>query len=135
MEYIKHIPLDAYSMGKKSLDQNSKYWGVQIPNSYACNLIIRPIFLTDVVIACVNFKANEWGFGVCLAVEINRIRGWILVLELTTLLSQESGQIPYRLHDEGWSLGNLMPLEDHPIQFFQPHIILPSAPFECWEWL
>ena len=33
MEYIKHIPLDAYSMGQKSLHQNSRYWGVQIPDS------------------------------------------------------------------------------------------------------
>jgi SPX domain protein involved in polyphosphate accumulation len=32
-EYIKHIPVDAYSMGQKSLHQNSKYWGVQILNS------------------------------------------------------------------------------------------------------
>jgi len=32
-EYIKHIPLDAYSMGQKSSHQNSKYWGVQIPDS------------------------------------------------------------------------------------------------------
>ena len=33
VEYIKHIPLDAYSKGQKSLHQNSKYWGVQIPDS------------------------------------------------------------------------------------------------------
>jgi hypothetical protein len=32
-EYIKHIPLNAYSMGQKSLHQHSKYWGVQILNS------------------------------------------------------------------------------------------------------
>ena len=33
IEYIKYIPLDAYSMGQKSLHQNSKYCGVQILNS------------------------------------------------------------------------------------------------------
>jgi hypothetical protein len=33
IEYIKHIPFDAYSMGQKSLHQNSKYWGVQISDS------------------------------------------------------------------------------------------------------
>jgi hypothetical protein len=33
IEYIKHIPFDAYSMGQKSLHQNSKFWGVWIPDS------------------------------------------------------------------------------------------------------
>jgi hypothetical protein len=32
-QYIRHIPLDAYSMGQKSLHQNFKYWGAHIQNS------------------------------------------------------------------------------------------------------
>ena len=33
MEYIKHIPLNAYCMGQKNLHQNSKHWGAYGQNS------------------------------------------------------------------------------------------------------
>src|ERR1700733_6524754 len=66
-EYIKHIPLDAYSMGQKSLHQNSKYWGVQIPDSaWKCQRSVQVMIIQDQYDTSkhclVSALPNTWNF-------------------------------------------------------------------------
>jgi hypothetical protein len=96
MEYIKHIPLDAYRMGQKSLHQNSKYCGVQIPNSawkchagHECSWPLAHLFDTSKH-CLVSALPNTWnllgGVGHCFAWHVRVNLGFYFNFQIEELV-------------------------------------------------